>query len=79
MDRYYVDIKGISPQQLEFAGFIVVFQDGDFQMLSHKGDIHLVDKEKPYLFVDDKCDADLLRDLCDRERIPLSPDGETLN
>jgi len=77
MERYYVDIRGISTQQLEFAGFICLFQDDDFMMLTQKGDMHLVDKAKPYLFVDDRCDADFFKNLKNREAtIPLGPENE---
>jgi len=77
MERYYVDISGISRQQLEFAGFILIFQDDGFMLFSQKGDMHLVDKAKPYLFVDDRCEADVLKDLKNREAtIPLGPENE---
>jgi hypothetical protein len=75
MDRYYVDIKGLSKDQLEFAGFFTVFEDDGFQLLSNKGDMYLIDKEKPYLYVDDKGDADFLRELRGRERITLPVEG----
>jgi len=75
MERHYVNITGITQSQLEMAGFIVIFQDDDFQVLIHKGDLHVVYKVKPYLFVDDRCDAEFLRDLRGRDTIPLEPNG----
>ncbi len=71
MERYYVDIAGVPRSTLEFAGFIVVFEDEDFMLLYHKGDMHLIDKEKPYLYVDDRNDADLLHGFKMRDKIPL--------
>jgi len=63
MERYYVNIIGITKPQLELAGFVVVLEDDEFMLLEQKGDVHLVEKAKPYLFIDDRCDADFLKEL----------------
>jgi hypothetical protein len=77
MERYYVNIAGISRPKLELAGFVCLFQDDDFMLLRQKGDLHIVDKTKPYLFVDDRCDADFLKDLRTLETaIELGPEKE---
>lgn len=60
MRRVYVDISGVPSQTLEFFGYVTLAEDDDFLLLSHKGDVHLIDKAKPYLFVDDINDAMLL-------------------
>ena len=77
MERYYVDITGITSGQLELAGFIVLFEDNEFMWLNQKGDHFLIDKAKPYLYVDDRCDAEFLRDLRHQPTsIPLGPEEE---
>jgi hypothetical protein len=78
MKRFYVNIAGVPQAFLDFMGYFVLFEDDEFKILLHKGDLHLVDKNNPYLYVDDKNDADLLHGpFMEREKIPLPPrDGE---
>jgi hypothetical protein len=46
----------------------------------HKDDLHFVDKNKPYLYVDDVNDAALLNGpFMAREKIPLPPKGSPQN
>jgi hypothetical protein len=74
MGRFYVNIEGVSQAALDFLGYIVIFENNEFKILSHKGDVHVVDKSKPYLYVDDKNDQELLSGpFKARERITLPP------
>lgn len=74
MNRFYVNIAGVSQAFLDFLGYFVLFEDEDFKLLLHKGDLHLIDKYNPHLYVDDKNDADLLNGpFLPREKIPLPP------
>ena len=74
MPRYYVDITGISQDFLDFLGYVVVYEEEEFKVLSHKGEIHAIDKAKPRLYVDDVNDAALLKGpLAFREKMPFPP------
>jgi hypothetical protein len=72
--RYYVNIAGVPQGFLDFLGYFVLAEDEEFKILVHKGDLHLVDKNKPYLYVDDQNDAGLLKGpFMEREKITLPP------
>jgi hypothetical protein len=72
MKRFYVNIVGVPQSFLDFLGYLVLFEDDDFKLLFHKDDLHFIDKNTPYLYVDDKNDADLLKGpLLPREKITL--------
>jgi len=59
---------------LDFLGYFILFEDDEFKMLIHKNDLYFVDRNKPYLYVDDMNDADLLKGpFMAREKILLSP------
>ncbi len=74
MRRFYVNIAGISQEFLDFLGYVVVYEDGEFKVLSHKGDIHVIDKSRPRLYVDDQNDAGLLGGpFAYREKMPFPP------
>jgi hypothetical protein len=78
MRRFYVDIAGVSQEFLDFLGYVLVYEEDEFKMLSHKGALHLIDKATPRLYVDDKNDADLLGgSFANRKKMPFPPkDGE---
>jgi hypothetical protein len=61
MARFYVDITGVSQDYLDFLGYFVVAEDDEFKIIDHKGDVHFIDKKKPYLYIDDMNDANLLK------------------
>ncbi len=74
MARYYTNITGVSQALLDFIGYYIVDEDEEFKILWHKGDIHFIDKNKPYLYLDDRTDAEVLKGLlAGRERIPMPP------
>jgi len=76
MARFYVNITGVSQDYLSFLGYFVVAENEEFKILDHKGDIHLIDKNNSYLYVDDMNDAALLKGpFIAREKIPLPPKG----
>jgi hypothetical protein len=72
MAAYYVDIQGVYDEVLEFVGYILVAEDKDFQLFTHKGREFLLPKNgMRFLYVDDLNDADVLRSR--RRAIPVSP------
>jgi hypothetical protein len=72
MRRYYVDISGVSQEFLDFLGYVVVYEEEEFKMISHKGATHIVDKQRPRLYVDDANDASLLSGaFANRDKMPL--------
>jgi hypothetical protein len=71
MGRFYVDITGIPQNYLDFLGYTLFAEDESFKILRNKSDMHLVDKEKPYLFVDDMNDAEIMRSFGGRAKIPV--------
>lgn len=74
MRRYYVDITGISQEFLDFLGYVVVYEEEEFKVLSNKGTIHVVDKARPRLYVDDENDAGLLAGpFAYRAKMPFPP------
>jgi hypothetical protein len=74
MKRFYVSIAGVSQSFLDFLGYFSLFEDEEFRILMHKDDLHFVDKNKPYLYVDDVNDAALLNGpFMAREKIRLPP------
>jgi hypothetical protein len=78
--RFYVNIARVSQSFLDFLGYFVLFEDEEFKMIIHKDDVHSVDKNKPYLYVDDMNDADLLKGpFMAREKIPLPPKDGSQN
>jgi hypothetical protein len=77
MGRYYVNIAGVPQGVLDFLGYFVIYEDEYFKILLHKSDVYLVDKNKPYLYVDDQNDAGLLKGpFMEREKIPLPPKAD---
>jgi hypothetical protein len=73
MGRFYVNITGVSQSFLDFLGYFVIVEDEKFKVLSHKNDIHFIDKHMP---LDDQNDAELLKGAFrGREKIPLPPKG----
>jgi hypothetical protein len=74
MQRYYVNISGITQEFLDFLGYIVICENEEFKILSNKGTLHIVDKSRPRLYVDDKNDAGLLGGpFAHREKMPFPP------
>ncbi len=58
MSRFFVDISGIDDDRLGFLGYTKIAEDSNFKIYRHYGgDIHIVDKLRPKLFVDDLNDA----------------------
>jgi hypothetical protein len=65
---HYVDVQGISTDLL---GYILVEEDPEFQLFSHKGDEYVLAKDGPrLLYVEDDNDAAILRA---RRRIAAPP------
>jgi hypothetical protein len=77
MAKFYVDITGVSQDYLDFLGYFVVYEDEEFKWLDHKGDVQIIDKARPRLFVDDMNDAMLLSGpFASRDRIPFPPEAD---
>jgi len=74
MERFYVDITGVSQDRLDFLGYFVIYEDDEFKILSNKGDLYIIDKARPRLFVDDVNDANLLGGPLSY-RMPFPPEG----
>lgn len=58
--KFHVSLEDVSDETLEFLGYILIEEDERFRLYVHKGDQILVDKEDPFLMVDDLNDAALL-------------------
>ena len=59
---YAVNISGISDEILEFLGYSKVRENNEFVVYQDKYlEDYIVDKEKPYLFVEDLNDALILK------------------
>ena len=59
--RYYVSIANVTDETLQFLGYVLVAEDDNTKLSSHFGDELLVDKEDPFLLVDDVNDVQLIR------------------
>ena len=47
-------LPGCRRKSLIFLEYTIIFEDDDFKLLNHKGDLHTVDKKgRQFLFVDD--------------------------
>jgi len=63
MRRYYVNISGVATNSLLMCGYVVIAEDDDFLILQHKSETYIVEKDHPYLYVDDINDAELLNGI----------------
>lgn len=59
--RYYVSIAGVPDEFLEFLGYIKVEEDEELKVYRRHGDLMIVKKANPYLYVDDLNDARILK------------------
>jgi hypothetical protein len=60
MTSCYVRLEGVSEDQLEFLGYILMDENTETKVYYHLGDYIIVDKSDPFLFVHDYNDAALL-------------------
>jgi hypothetical protein len=56
----YVRLDGVTEEQLEFLGYILINEDEDTKIYYHLGDHIIVDKSDPFMFVHDQNDASIL-------------------
>lgn len=69
---FYVRLDGGDDAKLEFLGYVVVAEDPRFNLYrDHIGDEHIVYKNRPYLYVDDLNDAELIASWANRELIVI--------
>lgn len=57
MPRCYVSIKDVSDETLGFLGYRLVHETPTLKIYNHFGDEHMVDKDDPFLMLDDINDA----------------------
>lgn len=57
--RVYVSLDGVTEGQLEFLGYILLAEDEEFKVYYHQGEEVIVDKNDPFIYVDDLNDASL--------------------
>ena len=60
--RHYVSIAGVDDEFLSFLGYVVVFEDEHTKIYLHHGDETVVDKDDPFLLLDDVNDASIIRE-----------------
>ena len=63
MTRHYVDISGISDEQLEMLGYYLEYSENHFALYTKKGEDFVVHNtgDKRCIFVDDMNDAIILQ------------------
>jgi hypothetical protein len=63
MRRFYVFIGGVPDEFLEFLGYVPVpdAETGEFKVYRHHGELMVVKKANPFLYVDDLNDARILK------------------
>jgi hypothetical protein len=59
--RHYVSVSGVSDETLEFVGYVLVSEDADTKIYSHFGEEVIVDKEDPFIYVDDINDLPFMK------------------
>lgn len=72
MARHYVDITGISDDDLEMLGYYLIFADGEFALYNNKGEHFIVHRrgDRRFIYVEDINDAIILRGRATR---PVPP------
>jgi hypothetical protein len=71
MSAYYVEIQGIYEEFLEFAGYVLVDEDADFQLFVKNGQEYLLPKSGLRFLPVDGNDADMRRSR--RRIVPIPP------
>ena len=61
--RYYVSIAGVPDEFLEFLGYVVVpdIETDELKVYRRHGELMIVKKANPFLYVDDLNDARILK------------------
>lgn len=59
--RYYVSIADVSDEFLEFLGYVLREETDEFKVYSRHGELMVVQKTNPFLYVDDLNDARILK------------------
>jgi hypothetical protein len=70
--RHYVDITGISDQELEMLGYYLASNNGTWALYTNKGDafiVHLTGRKR-CIFIEDMSDALILKG---RNSLPAPP------
>jgi hypothetical protein len=62
MRRFYVSIAGVPDEFLEFLGYVRIEETDEFKVYLRHGELVVVKKTNPYLYVDDLNDARILKD-----------------
>ncbi|WP_316193817.1 hypothetical protein [Bradyrhizobium sp. SZCCHNRI1029] len=72
MPRHYVDISGISDEELEMLGYYLVEAEEEFALYDKKGEHFIVHKrgQRRFIYVDDINDAIILRGKATRPAPP---------
>lgn len=59
--RYFVRIRGVPDEFLSILGYEMVKETDEFKVYLHKGELAVVKKADPFLYVDDLNDARILK------------------
>ena len=73
MRRVFVQIPNVSDEFLEFLGYVKVDENEEFKAYVRHGEVIVVKKANPYLYVDDLNDARILKD---RNVMEIPPDAD---
>ena len=58
---FFVRIDGVDDDDLAFLGYVLVAEDDAFKLYrDYLGDEYIVDRQNPYLFVEDLNDAQII-------------------
>lgn len=57
--RVYVSLDGVSEEQLQFLGYILISENDEFRVYYHLGEEVIVEKADPFIYVEDLNDAAL--------------------